>query len=772
MDILRHRPLFIGCSVLMLTVLAGFFLPPLAMWIVCGILLTLGVTVALVCFCRRRPQIGKGTLTVALALIACLGLCRAGLYRSSADAQYVESLRSTTVHVEGTVLDRRGEGGYMSSYTVEISRLGGRDLHATAYLTCHFPAELSVGDVVSLDATVLPLSEVAGDGYDATALMGDGYTVGLLSESEESLTVTASSVDLRVEAGKLRRALAARLDLLVGERAKGLPSALLLGDRSFLSDSVRRDFARAGVSHMLAISGLHMTLLFGMLALLLRLLYVPRRVQVAVLGVTVCGYLWLLGFPPSATRAAVMLGMTYLSTLLFCRADPLTSLGLAGGLILLCTPYAAADAGFWMSYLSTLGIITIARPVDELLSKRVTTRHRVLTYLLTGVVKLLSALAVGVIAMSMTLLIVSAFMGEMGVLSPLSTLLLTPLCGVILLGSLATLPLSGLGVGGLLGGLVGTVADGMTELAAWLAEPSWAVISLRHPAILPIAAVMLIGVLLLLCLRLPRRLRLLVLLPILAGWVSIGAVLGIHALRDRDTAGLTYLHPSSQSEFLVMTSGGQGFVCDVSNGSVSSVSAALREVERQGGTEIAAYMMTHYHSRTPSGLLAAVTRECIRELWLPTPTDREEYGTFRACLEIAEREGVPVYLYDCGEALRVFGELTVEMERTEIPRSTQPILLLSVENPCGDRLLYVGAATFESPLADTASGLIGEADTVILGLHGPTVKQDFGKTLTFLPTATVILPMHEELVAHFQAHHLPPTVDLWLGQRRMTLPLS
>ena len=66
---------------------------------------------------------------------------------------------------------------------------------------------------------------------------------------------------------------------MTGDESRGLPSALLLGDKTYLSDSTRRDFSRAGVSHLLAISGLHVTLIFGMLAVFLRLIGVtPAKV--------------------------------------------------------------------------------------------------------------------------------------------------------------------------------------------------------------------------------------------------------------------------------------------------------------------------------------------------------------------------------------------------------------------------------------------------------------------------------------------------------------
>ncbi len=772
MNILRHRPLFFCCALFMLTAVTGYNLPVAGKWIL-GILLLSAAAVYMIMRLRQRDRYRAVTVAAASFLVV-LSLVQSHMTFHGNTATFLHGLEQTNVRVEGVVTDRRGSGGFMTSYTVSLSSVDGEEIQGLALLTCHYVSDLQPGFAVTMDATVIPLSEAVGDGYDATALVGDGYMIGLLSETEESVTVTdENSADLTVRAGKLRRGLSARLELLMGKNARGLPSALLLGDKSDLAPEVRRDFARAGVSHLLAISGLHMTLLFGILAGFLLLVRVPKRARAVLLGLSAFGYLVLLGFPPSATRAVIMLGFTYLSHLLYERADPLTSLGLAGAIILVFTPYAVADAGFWMSFLATLGLVTVMPLLNSWLRSHKITESLLLRPLLGGAIRLIAALLVGIVAVSFTLSIVAAVIGETSVLSPVSTLLLTPFCAVILVLSLLCIPFMSTSFGVFLGSVTERVCTLMTELTAWMAQPSWAVISLRHPAVVPIAAVMTAVLLLLLVVRLPARRRWTVVLPIIVGWILLGGVLGSDCIVTRNQVDVTYLQPSTQSDALVLVSGYEGFVCDLSNGSLSSMNAAVREAKERGATELAVFMVTHYHARTSGALDTLLTRETVRELWLPKPQSEEDYYLFLACLEKAERAYVSVHFYETEEVLRVFDGGSLILHTAYVRRSVQPVLLVSLDVSAGetgkDRLVYCGSAVFESELADKASALIAEADTVIFGSHGPLFKSSFGKGLPLDHVAEVILSAHGDTAAWLDPADLPEHTLIWLGQKRLVL---
>lgn len=791
MQVWHYRPAFLCCSAFMGAAALGLFLPAAWKWVAVA-LLAVGALIAIALLLARRRDGYHAILTGAAVCLAVLALVQSYFtFDGGAEVERLRAAEGQNLRVEGVITERRGSGGSLSSFTVKLNAVGGEPVDGLALLTCYYTSDLQAGFAVDMECTVLPLEEVAWDGYDAVALMGDGYRIGLNSMDETSVTITDENAGgVSVAAIRLRQRLVAKLNLWTGEGSHGLPAALLLGDRSDLDLSVRRDFARAGVSHLLAISGLHMTLLFGLLEAILRLCRVPKRARAVVLGMGGMGYLFMLGFPPSATRAVIMLGLTYLSYLCSTRTDPLTSLGVAGVLILTVSPHAVADAGFWMSFLATFGLLAVMPLITELwLKPPKKPLPAWLSAMRAGAVKIAAGLLVGVVAMTFTLFITASVIGQMGVLSPVSTLLLTPLCGVILVASVLLLPLGGTPLGGLLTVVIETVSGWMADLAATLAEPSWVVMSLKHPAILPIALVMTAVLFLLLGIRLAPRRRWLVLLPILVGWVAVGGVAAMDgglpvenipivndAVPVDRTVTTSYLQPSSISDGLVAVSGRYAVICDLSDGSKKALYAAVTEAEELGATEISALILTHYHSRHTGTLTDLLARETIRTLWLPEPADEDDRYLMEACLEKAEAAGVPTVIYQTGEPLTVTGWLDFSLETAYLERSVQPVLLLRFEASAADQgdetaiLVYCGSSVFESDLSARATALVAEADAVIFGHHGPLVKAPFGGELTYRDGVSVTVSVEGDEDKQFDRSALPEGTTVFVGPRRVTLP--
>ncbi len=766
MNLCHNRPLFSVCAAYVAAMAVGSVLTARWLGIFGGLLFVVGLLTRTVLLYRKKKRTALSAAAILLACGLAFFTCLGAFHGES--TRHMDARMGQAVTVVGTVTDCRGAGGFMTSYVLDVEALDGVPTEGRFLLTCPYVSDLQPGYRVSLDTTLLTLDEAAGDGFDAATLRGDGYVAGLLSESEDGVTILAEDAGgMAVALGQCRRRLAARLEHLCGGMAAGLPSALLLGDRAALTDEVRRDFARTGVSHILSISGMHMTLLFGILGGLLRLLRFPKRLRVILLGVGALGYLALIGFLPSATRAVVMLGMVYLATLWSGRADPLTSLGVAGVLILTISPCAVYDVGFWMSMTATLGLVAYAplfrveAEADASVGKRLRRQGKKMVY----------GLLVGVVAMSCSLFLVAMAIGEVGILSPVVTLLLTPATALLLVASPLALLLIGTPLSPLLGELCALVASWMAEATGLLAEPAWVVVSLRHPAVWPVTVGMVAVAGLLLVVRLPKRFWWTTVTPLLAGWMIIGILLGVHAVRDTDSLHTTYLQPSSQADMLVMVNGRDGVICDASNGSLTAMSAAVREAEASGATEFAAILLTHYHGATSGTLSRMLARERVRALWIPVPTSPDDYYRMLSCLEVADAAEVPVTVYAPGEPLRIFEEATVTVESAMIERSAQPILLLSVVT-ASERLVYCGAAIFESSLANAAQAAVGKADTVVFGHHGPLTKASFGKDLAYTDHVAVILSGKGAEAGYFDPAALPPDASMWYGQRRLRLALT
>lgn len=167
----------------------------------------------------------------------------------------------------------------------------------------------------------------------------------------------------------LRLQLRERLMAQLTPREAGLLLALLIGDTSLFDEEQKEAYRHVGAGHLLAVSGLQVTLLAVLLlrlSMTLVLLTPPGRrgrgfvVASAVAVAGIWGFVFLCGCPPSAVRAGVMATLVVLAQALGRRVTLLDVLGAAGFLTVMLSPTSVLDAGFLLSYAAVLGLAAAA----------------------------------------------------------------------------------------------------------------------------------------------------------------------------------------------------------------------------------------------------------------------------------------------------------------------------------------------------------------------------------------------------------------------------
>lgn len=153
-------------------------------------------------------------------------------------------------------------------------------------------------------------------------------------------------------------------------QATALMQAITVGDKSELSYETKNDYKNAGVSHLLAISGLHVGIIFAIISTLLVGLESFNKgsyIRFGVLIVVLWGYAILSGFSPSVLRAVIMFSLFSLGELFFKRKNQLNTLLASAFIILAFDPKAAFDISFQLSYIAMLGIVTLYKPIIYIL---------------------------------------------------------------------------------------------------------------------------------------------------------------------------------------------------------------------------------------------------------------------------------------------------------------------------------------------------------------------------------------------------------------------
>lgn len=187
-----------------------------------------------------------------------------------------------------------------------------------------------------------------------------GYRVRTLSCDTtlfERLTLWSASLSERIE------------QIGTEPESVALMQALTLGDKSGIDRELRSDYNRTGTAHMLAVSGLHVGIIFMVLSYLLGWIKLFPRGLVIYCCVVVCllwGYAAITGFSPSVMRAVLMFTLYQGGVMLSRSSNNLNTLLAAGLILLVLNPNYLYDIGFQLSFVAMFGIVLYYRPIAGL----------------------------------------------------------------------------------------------------------------------------------------------------------------------------------------------------------------------------------------------------------------------------------------------------------------------------------------------------------------------------------------------------------------------
>lgn len=279
---------------------------------------------------------------------------------------------------------------------------------------------------------------------------------------------------LRIKALMLRERLLSRLRVNDDDdEAQALIAAMVLGDKSALTPELRNRYSITGASHVLALSGLHLSIIY---LLLTRLTLGRRRswlIQIVVLT-AVWTYALLTGLPTSLIRAATMITVYGLFSLGGRRRASLNILCFTAIIMLLADSSALFDVGFQLSFMAMLGILLFTPLMESWMSARWMMEHRILSWVL-------SLLMVSVAAQMGTAPLVAYYFGRFSTWFLVTNLIVIPLTTLLLYAALASFILP------VIGGVAVTIAHVMNKALDTMTTWPLASIEGLHPSVLQVA---------------------------------------------------------------------------------------------------------------------------------------------------------------------------------------------------------------------------------------------------------------------------------------------
>ena len=347
-----RRPLCVFCAGTLGLELVCAFLPQTGRFVPFAAFFIAGLLWALAGRLRKSPAWGYG---ICLILGAVLGLVLTGSTQAKWDAiQTAYDGRSVLLEaeVEST------SSSYSPGRVRAVLRVETVDREAASLrVECASLPTCSPGDRVKGRFAL----EMPDDTARLNAL-ADG--IALNAAYEKGFALLGQSTSFRARTARLQKRLSAALRQGMASGPAGVLAAMVTGDRTHLSKELRTAYRGAGLSHVLVVSGMHVSILCG--DVLGRLLssrkkrlrgYTGRRVRALFSAVLALLLVGVTGFTPSVLRAAGAVWLSALGVWVYGPPDALTSLGVAGVLMTAGNSYAVCDVGFQLSFAAVVGTL-------------------------------------------------------------------------------------------------------------------------------------------------------------------------------------------------------------------------------------------------------------------------------------------------------------------------------------------------------------------------------------------------------------------------------
>lgn len=700
----------------------GFFLGSVIKIIICVISFTALAVFITLFICKKISN--YSSIFIILCLLAIIFSLLSSLIFFNIRASSYEKYYGEEHTISATVTEEIYQSGNLSSYKINVESIDGEHNRHVSELTCYYNPAFEIGDKFELTVTAENTDEDYPTRYNSKlSRLSDGVFILYSSWDQSSLKITGSNtITPRVIFSHINAKLSKTLTSAVSGEEGKLASAILLGNRDLLSNSTKRDFSRAGAAHILAISGLHMSILMGALMYLCKKLGMKTRLIAIVMIIISLTYLGITGFSISATRSVIMLTIVYLSMLASVPSDPLTSLSIAGTVIVLISPGSILDAGFWMSFSATLGILSYMPSYMKFKNNAIYHIKRFRTPVNIGI-SFITAIATGIFAMIPLVIIMCVFIRQVSIFSVLSSVILSLATSFILVLSLLLIPFAKIPyISYTLASAIRAIAGFMLSYCGKISDIEGAVFSLNYS--FSYIFVIILGIALLCSLIFKFKNVFISLVPYFAVLLIFIGTITLYEFKVQDTVKVSYINASSKSDIIVISNGGEAIVCDIGNGSNKSFNLALNEVYASRATEISAVILTHYENTYPSSLQKLFSTQKVRQLWLPVPQNEADYYKMLPIIEKARLEDVELFTYDVGSTLSAFSFVNIDLQIDNISRSKEEIVLISIYGR-RDRLTYASPAFNESSLNDIAGFYFGRSDYVVFGNKGAKTYTDY-----------------------------------------------
>ena len=284
------------------------------------------------------------------------------------------------VEIQAIVISDKTEKEYKDSYKIKVINIQNKiDKDFYLLLNVKIGKEekliLEYGDKVTFKANyeVPSISRNEG-GFDYQKYLKTKRITGTVTVKKDEITMIGKNKTSFISTWihNIKEILINKIEEILPSETANLCIGLLVGEKSGITEEVQENFRKSNLSHMLAISGAHVSYLLIGISFFMTHLKLHKRWANLFIILFLLFFMALVGFTPSVTRACVMSILILVADLLFKKSDIYQNLAISSFIILLANPYNLLDIGFQLSFGGTIGIVLFnSKMIQKIEDKRI-----------------------------------------------------------------------------------------------------------------------------------------------------------------------------------------------------------------------------------------------------------------------------------------------------------------------------------------------------------------------------------------------------------------
>ena len=504
-----------------------------------------------------------------------------------------------------------------------------------------------------------------------------------------------------------------RIDRFFSEDEASLAKALFIGYKKELTDETRQAFSRAGLSHIMAVSGMHVGFIVAPFWLLIPWLWRwkwGKLVGLVLLTLLLFSYAGITGFSASVSRASIMAWLLTYGRLFQKLRHSVNLLAVAALILLLVRPSGLFDVGFQLSFSAVMIILLIMPQAQQLIPLR---------YRYNRIGGLLTIVLISVIVQIGLFPILGAYFGEFSVMGPVANALVVPMLGVVVpagllisvvghwfgsVASIASIP-------------IGRALRWIGEVAAAAGGTSWSYISVTgiSPWLFPVWCAIILTIA---AIKNPQIRWKLSILSLLA--VNLLLMDLVLKKRSGNRLVLTALDVGQGDAIHIKTPWGKHILVDAgrwSPGGNSGERTIIPYLKHQNISEIDAIILSHPHADHIGGMPELIRNIPIKGIYQSSSTyDSRLYERY---LSLADSMNIQVQIVSAGDLI-------------DIDPAVRLFILGPGEQAEGTRNINNASVTFRLDYAETSFLFTGDAEEgqerSLANRYGDFLDTDFLKT--------------------------------------------